>query len=579
MKKFKRFSQLIAIVVAIASVSFSCVNDDFETPDVPQIPIGDIYTIQQLKDLYDADKVFMAAPATEAYEFTTDASIYGTVTMDNETDNSYRTFFIQDATAGIAVFQDVSGGVYVGDSVRIYLKDLIVMQYAGLYQINSNKGDGVDVETSLIKQAANKPRTPEEVTISEINSNKATYQGRLVKIIDVQFVDTDTSETFADAAGLQTENRLLQDSLDNQILVRTSGYATFAGLNIPNGSGSIIAVVGQYNDDMQLTIRRMSEVVMEGVRLDVTSGGTGSGTGTKEDPYNVAAAIVNNTGLKQWVRGYIVGTAEYVTKGNTFHFEPPFGSVNTNIMIADSPDETNSENAMVVQLPSGVVRDILNLVDNAGNHKKEVMVRGSLEDYFGQPGMKNTIGCKIDGTEYGDTEDVEAILYEDFASITSPYGAITIPGWKVVMEAGTVDWHGDGYNGQSAEVSAYQSGEASNIAWLITPVVDLSATSAPYLSFYSALKFYTDDILTVYVSTDYDGGNAPKSATWTELTSANIVSNSDPVDAASGYNYTESGNVDLSAYKTSSVYIAFKYEGSNTKTTKYRVDNVKIAEL
>ena len=101
-----------------------------------------------------------------------------------------------------------------------------------------------------------------------------------------------------------------------------------------------------------------------------------------------------------------------------------------------------------------------------------------------------------------------------------------------------------------------------------------------YLNFYSALKYYAGDLLAVYVSTDYDGGDTPQTATWTELTSANIVSNSDPVDAASGYNYTESGDVDLTAYKSSSVYIAFKYTGSGTggQTTKYRVDNIKIAD-
>ncbi len=44
--------------------------------------------------------------------------------------------------------------------------------------------------------------------------------------------------------------------------------------------------------------------------------------------------------------------------------------------IADDPNETNSANVYVVQLPSGVVRDILNLVDNASNYQKEVMVRG-----------------------------------------------------------------------------------------------------------------------------------------------------------------------------------------------------------
>ncbi|MGE0090679.1 MAG: DUF5689 domain-containing protein [Bacteroidales bacterium] len=573
MKKFRKYSTFLTIIVAIVTLLFSCVDDDYDTPPITQKPIGNVYTIAQIKD---------SIASVSTYTFNQDASVYATVTMDNETDNSYKTFFIQDNTAAIAVFQNPSGGVYIGDSVRIYLKDLMIMKYNELFQINNTVGTGINIETNLIKQGVNNKRAPELATIEQIASNKSYYQGRLVKIENVQFVDTDTAKTYAISSTTPPTNVSLyiQNANDNQLIVRTSGYSTFADTKVPNGSGSIIAIVGQYNNDIQLVIRKASEVVMENERFELGGGGTVTGSGTKDDPYNVAGAIANNTGIKQWVKGYIVGAAEYVSgTGNIFHFDSPFGSVNTNLFIADDPNETNSANVFVVQLPSGTIRDILNLVSNSDNYKKEVMVRGNLEDYFGQPGMKETIGCIIDEIEYGETTDVEAILYEDFSSIAAAYDPITIAGWKVIMEAGTIDWHGDGYNGQSAEISAYQSGEASNIAWLITPAVDLSATTSPYLSFYSALKYFAGDILSVYVSTNYDGGNSPQTATWTELTSANIVTTSDPEDAASGYYYTESGNVDLSAYKSASVYIAFKYVGSNTLSTKYRVDNVKIAEL
>jgi len=571
MKKFRKYSQFLTIIVALATLMFSCVDDDYDTPPITQKPIGNVYTIAQIKD---------SIASVSTYTFEHDASVYATVTMDNETDNSYKTFFIQDNTAAIAVFQNPSGGVYIGDSVRIYLKDLMIMKYNELFQINNTVGTGINIETNLIKQGVNNKRAPELATIEQIASNKSYYQGRLVKIENVQFVDTDTAKTYANAADLETENRFIQDVNDNLLIVRTSGYSTFANSEVPNGSGSIIAIVSQYNNDMQLVIRKASEVVMENNRIVIGGGGgTATGTGTKDDPYNVAGAIANNTGVKQWVKGYIVGAAEYISgTGNVFHFTTPFGSVNTNVFLADDPNETNSANVFVVQLPSGTIRDILNLVSNSANYQKEVMVRGNLEDYFGQPGMKNTIGCIINDTEYGETTDVDAILYEDFSSIAAAYDPINIAGWKVVMEAGTFDWHGDGYNGQSAEISAYGSTDASNIAWLITPAVDLSATTAPYLSFYSALKYFVANQLSVYVSTDYDGGNTPQSFTWTQLTSANIVETSDPVDAASGYNYTESGNVDLSAYKAATVYIAFKYVGSSTLTTKYRVDNVKIAD-
>jgi len=564
MKKIKLISVFLTLFIATMFM-YSCVDDDFENPPTTTIPIGEVKTISELKALFLDQTIDV------------DMTVYATVTMDDKSGNIYKTAYIQDGNDAIALHLDASGGIYQGDSIRLQLNGLKIGTYKNLFQIDAPDGNGFTLDNYITKIQTLVNTEPEVVTISDLQN----MQGKLVKLENVQFVAGDTAATYADAENEISVSLTIEDG-SNTAIVRTSGYAQFAAELTPTGSGSIIAVVGQYNSDMQLQIRSLDEVIMNDARLGEGGGGEGAGTGTKEDPYNVASAISNNTGLKQWVKGYIVGAAEFVAKGNTFHFEAPFGSVNTNVMIADSPDETNSSNVMVVQLPSGVVRDILNLDDNTGNHKKEVMVRGGLEDYFGQPGMKNTIGCIIDDTEYGDTEDIDAILYEDFASISTPYGSINIPGWKVVMEAGTKDWHGDGYNGQSAEISAYdtENPEASNIAWLITPSVDLSATTAPYLSFYSALKYHAGDILSVHVSTDYDGGDSPQTATWTELTSANIVTTSDPIDAASEYNYTESGNVDLSSYKAASVYVAFKYVGSGTggQTTKYRVDNVKISE-
>ena len=260
MKKMNKFSKMLTLMVAMATLMFACVDDDYDRPDIEQIPVGQIYTIQQIKDLYNGS----------TYKFTDDASVYATVTMDNETDNSYRTFFIQDNTGAIAVFQDVSGGVYIGDSVRIYLKNLVVMQYQKLFQINSVSGDGVNVDDNLIKQGYNNKRSPEDATIQDIKDNMAYYQGRLVKISDVQFVDTDIDKTFADAENLETEERKIQDTYDNQLIVRTSGYATFANSDVPDGSGSIIAIVGQYGETIQLYIRRVSELEMDNERFEIT---------------------------------------------------------------------------------------------------------------------------------------------------------------------------------------------------------------------------------------------------------------------------------------------------------------------
>ncbi len=267
-----KLSKMLTLMLAIAATMFSCVEDDYDKPDIQEIPVGEVYTIAQVKDFYNNNG--------GDYTFLEDASVYGTVTMDEETDNSYKTPFIQDHTGGIAVFLNTSGGLYIGDSVRVYLKDLKIMQYSDLFQINDVTGsNGVDVDDNVIKQGYSNPLVPEEATIAEIIANddsKAYYQGRLVKITNVQFLETDTAGTLAYPDTQESENRKLQDANDKQLIVRTSGYASFAGNSVPDGSGSIVGIISQFGDDMQLIIRRMREVEMNNERFEVTGGGSGN---------------------------------------------------------------------------------------------------------------------------------------------------------------------------------------------------------------------------------------------------------------------------------------------------------------
>lgn len=130
--------------------------------------------------------------------------------------------------------------------------------------------------------------------------------------------------------------------------------------------------------------------------------GDAKGSGTREDPYNVVAAIANNSGTA-WVSGYIVGWIDGKTLAEGARFNGS-STVATNIIIADSPDETNIANCMPVQLPAGDVRAALNLMDNPGNYKKQVTLQGSLEKYFGTAGLKSVSAYSIDGSATPDPQ-------------------------------------------------------------------------------------------------------------------------------------------------------------------------------
>ncbi|MFN7119137.1 MAG: DUF5689 domain-containing protein, partial [Saprospiraceae bacterium] len=64
----------------------------------------------------------------------------------------------------------------------------------------------------------------------------------------------------------------------NKILLRTSGYATFAGEKVPEGNGSIVAIYSVFGRDKQLFIRELSDISLTAMRC--TSGGGSSGNET-----------------------------------------------------------------------------------------------------------------------------------------------------------------------------------------------------------------------------------------------------------------------------------------------------------
>ena len=94
------------------------------------------------------------------------------------------------------------------------------------------------------------------------------------------------------------------------------------------------------------------------------------------------------------VKGYIVG---YVRKNKSTisqtSFELTF-PVESNIVLADNPNETDYQNCIAVQLTTGstyiATREALNLKEHPENHHRCVTVLGSIQKYMGVLGVKNT---------------------------------------------------------------------------------------------------------------------------------------------------------------------------------------------
>ena len=169
----------------------------------------------------------------------------------------------------------------------------------------------------------------------------------------------------------------------------------------------------------------------------------------------------------------------------------------------------------------------------------------------------------------------DPIFEENFESYS--YGdSITQNGWTDYKEVGSKDFFAfdDSYSlGTSVKISAYNSGDASNIAWLITPGIDMDAQTGEVLSFQTSNSFSDNSTLELLISTDWDGVEANiTSATWSALPGTIVA------DSEFYQNWVGSGAIDLSGY-AGTAYIAFRYTGGDNGTSQtgtYELDEFKI---
>lgn len=124
--------------------------------------------------------------------------------------------------------------------------------------------------------------------------------------------------------------------------------------------------------------------------------------GTEASPYTVTDAKTVKTGTSKYIKGYIVGyVPDKALNEAIFGDASSAATAPTNLLLAAKADEKEVNNCMPIQLPSGDLRTALNLKDNPGNLKKELLICGNIETYFGATGLKSPVYAKIDGKEIG----------------------------------------------------------------------------------------------------------------------------------------------------------------------------------
>lgn len=122
--------------------------------------------------------------------------------------------------------------------------------------------------------------------------------------------------------------------------------------------------------------------------------------------------------------------------------------------------------------------------------------------------------------------------------------------------------------GHAIQINGFASGANHvNQDWLITPRFDLRGTTFPLLGFWSRNAF-AGAPLVLKISTDYAGSGDPTLAHWTDL-NGKFPSQASDV-------WTQSANINLSAFKDSSVYIAYVYTSTAQDGSRWTVDDISL---
>lgn len=236
-------------------------------------------------------------------------------------------------------------------------------------------------------------------------------------------------------------------------------------------------------------------------------------------------------------------------------------------MIAASATEMNVKNCVVVQLSSGTeLYTKLNLAENSANLGHVISIQGSLEKFYGFPGVKSTTAAILDGKEIGEEQGegpANAYINESFKSSLGEFKSVSV--------SGTLSW----INDFSSAMIKGGSAEAKfpSETWLVAPTIDLTKETEAYITFKHAIN-YADaatikDYHQLMISKDYNGDVSQ--ASWTNLSIVMASGNS--------FTFVSSGNVSIPAdfIGQNKVTIALKYTSTETTGSTWEVQNFIVA--
>ena len=341
----------IFFALAVLALATSCERLEWGAPDNVENGVeafGNKYIqVTNLKSIAEVKQLYQNEINNNSLKLVKDPmQIRGIVVGNDEGGNIYNSLYIQDATGAIAISIG-QGGLFgpfaIGQGVLIELQGLYVGGYGkqpqiGTSYLNPNREDATPQVGRMSRyqwQEHYRLLTKGDGIMDGIFANPleckwnlnsldiAQYCGRLITLKGVELAEADGTAVYAPSDGsvsltANCANRVIS-GLSNVVL-RTSTYADFANKPMPTGRVDITGVATRYNDVWQILMRTENDIKES--TTEAAPVAEPKGSGTLEDPFNVAAVTTFTKGMgadiqsaEIYAKGIIVSVSDIDTEG------------------------------------------------------------------------------------------------------------------------------------------------------------------------------------------------------------------------------------------------------------------------
>lgn len=276
----------ILIITASIGLFSSCVNDTFETPAEQCVSPG-LTKTKEVADIYAISTGTTVVYPAAAIDPVTKKEIYdyieAYVISSDEGGNFYKSMYLQplDGSKGFNISLD-DGNIYtkkIQPGKKVFVK-LNGLAYANPISFGVGLIFGApptdkfavdrlatsDYSKYIIPSCdiVSEETYVHKIALSDISD---TYLNTLVEIDNVQFADGAAGNYYDPNRSDALDSSINITNGNNQLAVRTSRYANFAGYKAPTGNGKIRGVLTKYNSGFQIIIRTERDVKMGNPRI------------------------------------------------------------------------------------------------------------------------------------------------------------------------------------------------------------------------------------------------------------------------------------------------------------------------